>query len=104
MPPWFIGDVFLDCNALSTIYVPIGAASAYRDVEQLSGFDIVEIDVSVTLIFNRGDVDGDGSITINDALEILKYLAGLESAVDFEATIDDALEILKYLAGLPNTL
>jgi endoglucanase len=49
-----------------------------------------------------GDIDGDGVITINDALEVLKYLAGLDSAVDFEATIDDALEILKYLAGLPS--
>jgi hypothetical protein len=51
----------------------------------------------------RGDIDGDGSITINDALEILKYLAGLENVVEIdEPTIDDALEILKYLAGLPS--
>jgi hypothetical protein len=69
-----------------------------------------------------GDVDGDGEITINDALEILKFLAGLDSAIaagmrgecDFafyaamihpDSTtpqINDALEILKFLAGLPN--
>jgi hypothetical protein len=51
-----------------------------------------------------GDVNGDGVVDIQDALEILKYLAGLESVVDFEADINDALEILKYLAGLPNIL
>jgi hypothetical protein len=108
-PSRFFGSgVFENCNALNTIYVPIGTASAYREIEQLRGFDIVEIDVRFEVRFevqlNRGDVDGDGSITINDALEILKYLAGLESAVDFEATIDDALEILKHLAGLPSLI
>jgi hypothetical protein len=36
-------------------------------------------------------------VSIFDALEILKYLAGLDSTVDFEATIYDALEILKQL-------
>ncbi|MCL1867305.1 MAG: hypothetical protein FWF82_07845, partial [Oscillospiraceae bacterium] len=31
--------------------------------------------------FILGDVDGDGKVTINDALEILKYLAKLDSAI-----------------------
>jgi murein DD-endopeptidase MepM/ murein hydrolase activator NlpD len=68
----------------------------------------------------KGDVDGDDKITITDALEILKYLAGLTNLLDdceksFNAalilprdehgkpdkpTIADVLEILKYLAGL----
>jgi hypothetical protein len=52
----------------------------------------------------KWDIDGDGAVTIADALEILKYLAGLENMVDFEAVIDDALEILKYLAGLPSVI
>jgi hypothetical protein len=64
----------------------------------------------------RGDVTGTGVITINDALEIIVYLAGLDSVLDnpasFDAaraitggaspTINDALEILMYLAGLPS--
>jgi hypothetical protein len=71
--------------------------------------------------FFKGDVDGDGVITIGDALEILKYLAGLESTITgpdaalaqnaamispeaVEVTISDALEVLKYLAELPSEL
>jgi hypothetical protein len=64
-----------------------------------------------------GDVDLNGRITINDALEILKYLAKLESIVNEEPqsflnasivgdspTINDALEILKHLAKLDSRL
>jgi hypothetical protein len=62
-------------------------------------------------------------VTISDALEILKFLAGLPNvlttggkgslawsagtigAVGFRnPTIGDALEVLKYLAGLPNAI
>ncbi|MDR2531819.1 MAG: dockerin type I repeat-containing protein [Oscillospiraceae bacterium] len=67
-----------------------------------------------------GDVNGDGEIDEEDALEILKFLVGLESALD-EMTEDealavadingdgeideeDALEILKFLVGLPSAL
>jgi hypothetical protein len=69
--------------------------------------------------YSCGDVNGDGFITITDALEILKYLAGLSSnmlSVDPAAmnaarlvsgrvngespAIGDVLEILKRLAGL----
>jgi hypothetical protein len=65
-----------------------------------------------------GDVDGNGVVTIVDALEILMYLAGMASALDqpdnFDAaraitggekpTIVDALEILMYLAGMDGVL
>jgi hypothetical protein len=73
-----------------------------------------------------GDVNGDKRIDITDALEILKYLAGLPSAitdgnVNITAenalnaariitpgqgvpAIGDVLEILKHLAGLPNKI
>jgi hypothetical protein len=61
-----------------------------------------------------GDVDCNGSVTINDALEILKFLAKLSSEIDQggnnrknaiilggeSPTINDALEILKFLAKL----
>jgi uncharacterized repeat protein (TIGR02543 family) len=65
-----------------------------------------------------GDVNGDEVINIIDALEILKFLAGLQSVIDTDPqaiiaaritveypanpTIQCVLEILKYLAGLPN--
>jgi len=87
----------------------------------------------VVINYILGDVDGDGDITIGDVLEILKFLAGLESVFDYDDTdisldfttwlrplmaacitpeskkenepsIADALEILKYLAGLENLI
>jgi Leucine-rich repeat (LRR) protein len=65
-----------------------------------------------------GDVNGDGVVTITDALEILMYLAGLSSELDNfvnyaralqisggeKVTISDALEILMYLAGLDSRI
>jgi hypothetical protein len=71
-----------------------------------------------------GDVNGNGEIDIGDALELLKYLAGLDSVIPREIItwedertwnaarvrnmpepeIEDALEILKHLAGLPSQI
>jgi hypothetical protein len=67
-----------------------------------------------------GDIDGNGHIQITDALEILKFLAGLSSLLTTDPdamtaaritvetpanpTIHCVLEILKKLAGLPNLL
>jgi arabinan endo-1,5-alpha-L-arabinosidase len=70
-----------------------------------------------------GDVDDNKIVNITDALEILKYLAGLDGNLlenDEKAlrhslimpvsketgipSINDVLEILKYLAGLPNLI
>jgi len=69
-----------------------------------------------------GDVDGNGVVNINDALEILKFLAGISNLVDDDEIarqrsqilpaskdakkpqIGDALEILKFLAGLPSEI
>ena len=62
---------------------------------------LLKIRVVTTLI---GDINNDDAITIHDALEILKQLAGLPSVASANITIMDALEILKYLAGLPNSL
>ncbi|MCL2037316.1 MAG: dockerin type I domain-containing protein [Oscillospiraceae bacterium] len=69
-------------------------------------------------IRETGDVDGDGVVAINDALEILKYLAGMSSKIEtsdfaFNAAkitggetpaIADVLEILKHLAGMTSVL
>jgi uncharacterized repeat protein (TIGR02543 family) len=72
--------------------------------------------------YNKGNVWGNGIVSINDALEILKFLAGLdnilvenplsmtaalitpESVTVKEPTINDVLEILKLLAGLPSLI
>jgi hypothetical protein len=69
-----------------------------------------------------GDTNGDGALSIIDALEILMYLAGMPSELDKPSnypagliiarppapadkiTISDALEILMYLAGMPTAL
>ncbi|MCL2036626.1 MAG: dockerin type I domain-containing protein [Oscillospiraceae bacterium] len=64
----------------------------------------------------KGDVDRNGAVAIADVLEILKYLAKMDSAIrgvgflsgdangDGQVTIADALEILKYLAKMPSSL
>jgi hypothetical protein len=47
----------------------------------------------------------EGNPTIGDALEVLKYLAGLPNEVNngvVSPTIGDALEVLKFLAKLPS--
>jgi hypothetical protein len=79
--------------------------------------------------FSMGDVNGDGIVTVQDALQILRYLVGLSSVLngnqsfpqgvtgtienalraarifDLRAerpTVQDALQILRYLVGLSN--
>ncbi|MCL1866509.1 MAG: hypothetical protein FWF82_03790 [Oscillospiraceae bacterium] len=48
----------------------------------------------------------DGNPTISDALEIMKFLAGLPNEIKVEdgnkPTINDAIEVLKFLARLPS--
>jgi hypothetical protein len=51
-----------------------------------------------------GDVDGNGIVTISDALEILMKLAGMESVAPDDVTINDALDILMHLAGMPSDM
>jgi hypothetical protein len=40
-PPSFGSSVFQNTPALTTIYVPLGAKSAYQAVSQLSGYNIL---------------------------------------------------------------
>jgi hypothetical protein len=72
--------------------------------------------------YSRGDVDGNGFIEIDDALEILKFVVGLESVIgdapcksrnaalivsdttEAAPSTADALEILKYVAGLESVI
>jgi hypothetical protein len=82
-------SIFSGSNDNLTVYVPKGAVKAFQAVRQ----------------FNRERIVSFDDITIEDALEILKYLAGIDSIYDDSATpptIEDALEVLKYLAGMEN--
>jgi hypothetical protein len=58
----------------------------------------------------RGDIDGDGSLTVQDAILILERADGLETAAaedirsgdvdgDFKLTIKDALRLLRSLSS-----
>lgn len=58
-----------------------------------------------------GDVDDDGKVTANDALCVLKHVAGIftfdttktevsDTDSDGKITANDALLILKYVAGI----
>jgi len=75
----------------------------------------------VCVCVNKGAIVDGENVTINDALEILKFLAGLPNAITSNGensrqwqaatitggdkpTIHDALEILKKLAKLPNKI
>jgi len=57
----------------------------------------------------RGDVNGDGKLTVVDAVSVLKYIAGTETAQNAEAadvdrdgqiTVSDSVAILKYIARI----
>jgi hypothetical protein len=75
----------------------------------------------------KGDVNGDGVVNIHDALEILKYVSGVDTLIRArndndnpsiwlnaqvtansretdEITVFDAIEILKYIAGMDSEL
>jgi hypothetical protein len=103
-------------NPNLTIIVPEGAGEAFRAIEQFSGFDIVEADVTGIEIPVISPITSNaGEITINTALTILKHLAGLEIIPDEEVPvydfdedgeigIGDALEVLKWLAGLESKI
>jgi hypothetical protein len=56
--------------------------------------------LAVVLSFAIAANTDDKKATINDALEILMYLAGMDSKAAPGSTIDDALDILIYLAGI----
>jgi hypothetical protein len=65
-----------------------------------------------------GDVNYDGKVTVDDALQVLRFLVGLPSVIDNceksrkaalivsrdRPQVDDALQILRFLVGLPNAL
>lgn len=96
-------------------------AGWYYDAEFTNAFDpTAAISENLNLyakwetVGKLGDADGDGEITANDALVILKYLVDMETG-DFNETnadcdgnlgisSNDALVILKYLVGSIDTI
>jgi len=107
-----------------------------RNIVVIEFFDGTRLDIEMTVAGNNvsvkgekapvvipevklGDVNGNDIIDIGDALEILKFLAGLESALSDPKAMDAAritvtapetpkiacvLEILKHLAGIDSVL
>ncbi|MCL1866232.1 MAG: hypothetical protein FWF82_02365, partial [Oscillospiraceae bacterium] len=79
--------------------------------------DCGECDICKQL-YLLGDVTGTGTVGIDDALEILRFLAKLPNVIDGNESakdaacivsedvpgISDALEVLKKLAKLPNVI
>lgn len=59
-----------------------------------------------------GDANGDGVITSNDALQIMRRVAGMSNEVKANADADgngvissnDALQIMRYVAGMSNSI
>ena len=134
-PPTF--DSMSLLSALRTVYVPKGSMQAYRAVfwpreiievvfcEECGGHScdcLCDCGVceacEAELGFILGHVLGNDTITVEDALEILKYLVGIESKIvdgnrafkaalitgGSEPAIGDVLEILKYLVGMESKL
>ncbi len=59
----------------------------------------------------KGDLNGDGKITVTDALCVLKQIAGTELLTDDadingdgEVTVTDSIAVLRYIARLTNEL
>ena len=104
-----IGDT--ETNQMSTEQAYYALTAYYR---MLDGENRLYDMSDVEPLLLAGDVDGNGKITADDALAILKYLAKikqevfLEKAADCDGVsgidADDALAILKYLVGLLDEL
>jgi len=114
------GTHYAGMNALLCIY------NASTDGFELISGGVIDISGSVTLDFDRtgdfvlivrhvGDVTGTGTVTANDALEILRAVTGritldpsqiftANSRRDGTINANDALNILKLVAGLTNRI
>lgn len=68
----------------------------------------------IVCAYTPGDINGDGEVDINDAICLLKYVAGwkLDGVViealdvngDGRVNTKDAIQILRYIAGRNVTL
>jgi len=87
----------------------------------INGYDEYTTEITFTVVdttpppYKLGEMDGDGEITVADALAILRIVAKLAEPVgnqalaadcdlDGEITVADALAVLRYVAKLTDTL
>ena len=106
-------------EVISEVVVEYGGAAEAPDAPEhawyaFNGWDCdfsnVTSDITVTATYLMlGDVDGDGQVTVADALVTLRYAMGLINEIDFNSadadndgtiTIFDALLILRHALGL----
>lgn len=84
------------------------AGSAAEQYATDNGFAFVDLSVPE---YTLGDVNGDGRITVADAIEIQKHIASLvtlegeqlaaaDTNADGRITVADAIEIQKHIAGI----
>ena len=96
----------------TTLYVMFGSKAAYEAADYWKEFkEIVEEKGGDYIL---GDVNGNGSVDIGDAVSIVNYLVGKESAVFVEAAADtnknggvdigDAVTIVNFLVGKTTSL
>ena len=101
---------------LSPKFLQTLAGGSYMLSAELSGGKAetqITIESSASPIGTYGDLDGDGQITANDALTILRASIGIEELPpeqrviadvdnDGEITVNDALAVLRYSVGIPD--
>jgi hypothetical protein len=110
--------VFDPHNGQDSIVVAVDENAPIGELPEVERFGFVFLGWFEELDYLPGDVNGDGEVGIDDALQILRYLIGLSSILDdcenaVRAAlivsddipqVGDALQILRYLIGLPNEL
>ena len=129
-PYWTPADITFKSGEQYTVKIPLTAEYEWGDIStvtaKVNGKDAkfiaeykggkqyayyVEYTFDATKDYMLGDVNGDGKISVLDATEIQKYIAGLTtfssaqlSAGDVNGdgnlTVADATQIQKYIAGL----
>jgi hypothetical protein len=118
-PEWFCGQCNRGVDCKPIIYVPVGSKASYEAIGAFGYYKIVEGNAPPApeprKWIRLGIVTGGDRIRINDALEMLKHLAGIVvlKGDSFQAAlvtqesrnlnrirINDVLEVLKHLAGI----
>ena len=95
--------------------VPKGTYYIRTYVLHFNSLNVITCTINPMFVQN-GDVNSNGKTDVEDALEILKYIAGLPNVItnnasrlvvadvngDGKIDVQDALEILRHVAGLPS--
>jgi len=99
---------------------PITTPGEYT-LKVINGYDEYSTEITFTVVdttpppYKLGEMDGDGEITVADALAILRIVARLAEPIgnqalaadcdlDGEITVADALAVLRYVAKLTDTI